>query len=332
MKRIPSKGAVLAAGGGVRLAPLTATRPKPMLPIAGKPLLEYNLAQLADAGVSEIVVLISPQGQAIKEHFGDRFRGLDLRYVVQPDARGTGEAVRLLRDCLGGEWFFCIFGDNITAWPVARLLPAHRAMKACATLAVFHAPDPRRHGVVELDGRRVRRIVERPEHPRSDLASAGMFLFEPEIFEALDAVEPAVSGELQLPDAVQHLISQGRTVAHEILDQWRLNVNTPADLLEANHHMLDRDGQRLWSAGIAPPVAAADRPVIEAGARLGPYVSCGSGCVIGSGARVSESILLDSVTVESGAEVYRSILGDRARVAPAVRVHHQVVADGAVCE
>jgi glucose-1-phosphate thymidylyltransferase len=327
----PSKGVVLAAGVGQRLMPLTATRPKPMLPIAGKPLVEYNLDQLACAGVREIAVVVPPRGEAIERHFGDRWRDIGMRYVVQAKPQGTGHALNLVRDFVGDAPFFCIFGDNLTMWSLARVAPVHRDMKAAATLALFHAPDPRRHGVVELDGRRIRRIVEKPESPRSDLASAGMFAFEPEIFDALDAIEPTSRGELELPDAVQQLIARGRTVAYEVLDEWRININTPGQLLEANHHMLDRAGASMSGAGIAPPVVAAGEPTIASGAKLGPHVSCGVGCVIGSGARITESILLDDVTVEPGAEVRSSIIGEGARIAAGARVCDQVVADNTVC-
>jgi len=335
MRREPSTGVVLAAGSGVRLAPLTATRPKPMLPIAGKPLLEYNLAQLAAAAVRTIVVVISPNGEPIKRDFGDRFGEIGVSYIVQHEARGTGHAVSLARDAIGRQAFLCIFGDNLTTWPVTRLLPPHREMHAVATLALFHARDPRRHGVVELSGRAIRRIVEKPDHPPSDLASAGMFIFEPEIFDALEATAPAPSGEVQLPDAVELLIAGGRTVAYAVLDEWRLNINTPQELLEANRHMLDRCRGTACRAptleGIAPPVAAADEPRITDGACLGPYVSCGKGCVIEAGARVSDSILLDKVTVGAAAQVERCIIGESARVEPGAVARNRVVADGAVC-
>jgi glucose-1-phosphate thymidylyltransferase len=342
----PSTGVVLAAGSGVRLMPLTATRPKPMLPIAGKPLLQYNLEQLAAAGVREIIIIISPNGKPIERHFGDRFGDASLRYIVQAEARGTGHAVRLAREATGREAFLCIFGDNLTAWPVTRLLPAHRSSlgprpgdltkgQPVATMALFHARDPRRHGVVELSGRAICRIVEKPEHPPSDLASAGMFIFEPEIFDALAATAPAASGEVQLPDALELLIAGGRAVAYAVLDEWRLNINTPQDLLEANRHLLQRCAgtacRTVGREGVAPPVVAADEPRIARGACLGPYVSCGKRCIIEAGARVCDSILLDDVTVSAHAQVEGCVIGEGARVAPGVAACNRVVADGEIC-
>jgi len=328
---VPLKGVILAAGEGVRLLPLTATRPKPMVPIAGKPLLEYNLDQLVAAGVRHISILISPRGDAIERHFGHSYHGVQVNYFVQDEPRGTGHALRVLRDAVGDEPFLCIFGDNITMWPVSRLVPTHLDTGAAATLALFHAKDPRRHGVVELEGRLIRRIIERPEHPPSDLASAGMFVFEPVIFEVLCEIEPTARGELELPDAIQRLISRGLSVTYEVLDEWRLNVNAPADLLEANHYMLDHLGGTDGPTGILPPVMAGERPAIWSGAHLGPHVSCGDGCVIEPGATVSESILLDHVTVGARAVVERSILGDSVHVMPDARVVDQVVGDKAVC-
>jgi len=331
MERPPSKGVVLAAGSGVRLMPLTATRPKPMLPIAGKPLLEYNLDQLAAAGVREIIVLVPPNSEQVRQYFGPQFRGCDLIYAVQHEARGTGHALNAVRNAIGDEAFFCIFGDNLTTWPVAHLLRPHREVRAVATLALFHALDPRRHGVVELQGPTIRRIVEKPDHPPSDLASAGMFIFEPQIFEALSVIEPTSRGELELPNAIQHLITHHRTVAYEVLDEWRLNVNTPADMLEANHYLLCRNRPALSSPNVAPSVIAAGDLRIEPGGVVGPCVSCGRGCVIGAGARVTESILLDSVIIEADAEVWRSILGGSVRVKAGASVRDQVVADNGVC-
>jgi glucose-1-phosphate thymidylyltransferase len=329
MKR-PLRGVVLAAGDGVRMMPLTAQRPKPMLPVACKPLLAYNLEQLADAGAEEAVVVIRPRDEAIRRHFGDRWRELRLHYVEQHETRGTGHALYLARDFIAGEPFLCIYGDNLTTWPAAHLLPVHRDTGATATLALFRAADPRRHGVVELQGGQVRRIVEKPANPASNLACAGMFVFEPELLDALDCTEPARSGELQLTDAIQLLVARGRPVAGVEVDRWRINVNTPQELLEANRHMLMVNGRREPAWGMVEPAAALGRPDIAPGATVGPYVSCGEGCVIEGGAQVAESILLDRVTVGAGARVSRAIIGNSAHIAPAAVVRDQVVADSAV--
>jgi len=313
-------GVVLAAGVGTRLRPLTLTRPKPLLPVAGQTLLDHNLAKLAHAGAKEAIVVAAAGDRAIPRALGRERFGMPVHCVVQPEPKGTGHALSLVARFVRGT-FLLNFSDNVTAWDMSKLLARHRRTGACATLALFHAADPRRHGVAEIRGDRIVRLVEKPEHPATDLASAGMFVLEPIIFEALGHLVDT-GGEMHIVDAVQHLIDQGQRVSYSVLNAWRRNVNTPSDLLEANRKL-------LASMPAAARRKAAKGPGcrIERGAVVGAEVSMGPLCHIRRGAVVRDSILLAGVVLGEGSDVRGCILGERSRVADGVVLRGAVLGD-----
>jgi len=324
-------GLILAAGRGVRLKPLTDTRPKPMLPVAGKPILQYNIERLVAAGVREIAIVVPPDSDEIARAFGTgKQLGACLAYIIQSEPLGTGHAVALGRAAIGERRFYLTFGDNLTPWDIGRLAEPHERSGAAATLAVFRAADPRKHGVAELDGDRIARIVEKPEQPRSPWASAGMYLLEPVIFDAVARLRMSPSGEFHLPEAVENLIEQGETVAAARLDTWRSNVNTREEYLEANRLLLADQAQAVHAVActITAPVGLGAEAHVHESAHLGPAVFCGSGSRIGEGARVENSVLLDSVTVQAGAAVRDCLIGEGALVQSGAVLERRVVGDG----
>jgi glucose-1-phosphate thymidylyltransferase len=325
-------GLILAGGQGLRLKPLTDTRLKPMLPVAGKPILEYNIERLAAAGVREIAIVVPPDSDEIVRAFGSGRRfGVTLAYIIQEQPLGTAHAVAVAHSALGDRPFYMTFGDNLTPWDISRLAPVHERHRAATTVALFRAADPRKHGVAELDGERVLHLIERPEHPPSEWAVAGMYLLEAIIFEAITHLRARDKGEYWLPDAVEWLIQQGRPVAAAKVDPWRTNVNPPEEYLEANRLLLS-DGTAAPPAlvcSVCEPVCVGAGSQADETARLGPAASCGAGCRIGAGAVVENSVLLDRVIVEPQAVVRDSLIGEGAVIPRGAVVVGRVIGDRA---
>jgi glucose-1-phosphate thymidylyltransferase len=313
------RAVILSAGKGTRLRPLTDTRPKALMPLAGKPLLVHNVERVRDAGIDDIVVVIDAESDAIPKTLGDGAAlNVRLRYVVQEQQLGTAHAVRITSDILNdGRPFMVTFCDNVTFFPLKTLVDAYRSQGATATLALKPSPQPK-GGIAEVLDGRVVRVQEGPTQLFSNLVMAGMYVFAPPLWEAIEHVPPSANGEYYLPDAVQWLIDRGHRVTYCLCEDWRLNVNRPEEMLAANHYLLERRATSVATPGVTPPVFIGENVTLAPGAKIGPYASIGDGCCIGAGAMVEDAILFEGVAVGDGCAVRHSILGAGSRVAAGV--------------
>jgi len=183
---------VLAAGRGTRLAPITHTTPKPLVPVAGRPLLEHLLAFLRAGGIEEVVINLHHLGHRIEQHVGDGTRfGLRVRYSAEDPILDTGGGIKRAEPLLAGEPFVVANGDSLLEIRLRDLIDWHRARGGIATLAVRPDPDAARYGLVELDDAdRVRRIVGLPATAAPGargLMFPGLHVLEPEVFRWMDA-------------------------------------------------------------------------------------------------------------------------------------------------
>jgi len=230
-------GLVPAAGRGTRLRPLTDDRPKGLVEVGGKPLLEHVFETLADY-VERYVVVIGYLGGRIRDYFGREYAGRPIAYVEQPDARGLADAVHRAESLLDGS-FLQLNGDNVLLGNVEAMIERHRDRDADATLLVDRVSPERaaRGGVLKLDGGEVIDLVEKPDDPPSRLATTGCFAFSPRIFDACRAISRSARGEYELTDAVRWLLQQGGTVETVRFEGWRVNVNAPEDIERAEEKL-----------------------------------------------------------------------------------------------
>jgi len=225
-------GLLLAAGQGKRIRGYSH-HPKALVPVNGRPLIEYNLDMMLAAGIERIVTVIGHRGEELVEHLSGTPYASHLVYVTQDEQLGTAHAVRLAQRALRSEPFVLCYCDNFTGYDLSKLIQKHLLGKKSVTLGLFHAANPSRHGIMEIVNGTVVSLQERPEHPKSDLAFAGMGCFEPEIYEACHAVAMSPKGEFYLTDAVMDLIRAGKLVGYAELDSYRVNINTPEDVKAA---------------------------------------------------------------------------------------------------
>lgn len=233
---------VLAAGFGTRLAPLTHTTPKPLLPVAGVPFLEHGLALLRAGGIREVVVNLHHLGDQIERHVGDGARfGLSVRYSREATILDTGGGIKHAEPLLAGEPFVVVNGDSLLEAPLAELLDFHRARGAIATLALRADPDAARYGLVEIDAdARVRRIVGRPP----DAGGSGLRGF---MFPGLHVLEPAVFAHMAPGAAFSitrttypALLARGLPIAGWVTPARWINIDTPAALAAADRELRER--------------------------------------------------------------------------------------------
>jgi glucose-1-phosphate thymidylyltransferase len=329
------KALVLCAGRGSRLAPLTLTRPKAAVPVAGRPVLQQILRYLIDQGFREIGIVVAP-GQEGYLNPGPLPSGVGARLITQPRPLGIADAVRAGRSFLGEEPFLLYLGDNLTT---ADLRPARRRFERdgdTVLLLLRPVTDPSAFGVAELEGDRVVAVWEKADNPPSNLAIAGIYFFQPAIHQAIDGLLPSARGEYEITDAIASLIRAGAPVRGLLLDGLWQDMGSPGGLLAANRLLLGalqplvdptahlRDVQMAGPIWIGPG-AIVERsrltgPVrIEAGAvvrdaHLGPDLALGKAAVV-EGATVADSILLPGARVTGPLPPLRgALLGERSVV------------------
>jgi glucose-1-phosphate thymidylyltransferase len=326
------RGLILSGGKGTRLRPITHTSAKQLVPVANKPVLFYGIEAMAAAGIREIGIIIAPEtGDEIRETAGDGSRfGVEITYIPQAEPLGLAHAVLTAEPFLRDAPFVMYLGDNLLQGGIAELVTAFRASEPDALILLTPVADPENYGVAELNGdNTVTRLVEKPREPATDLALVGVYMFTPGIHDAARAIEPSARGELEITDAIQHLVDQGQRVEPHIVRGWWKDTGRLEDMLEANRLILDNVEQRVEGDLVDSQVDG--RVVVEAGATLlrstvrgpaiigagaslidcyvGPYTAIGEDCTI-ENAEVEHSILLCGSSVRGLAgRMESSLLG-----------------------
>ncbi|GIH91014.1 glucose-1-phosphate thymidylyltransferase [Planobispora siamensis] len=346
------KALVLAGGSGTRLRPITHTSAKQLVPVANKPVLFYGLEAIAAAGIREIGMVVGDTQAEIEAAVGDGTAfGLEVTYLRQRAPLGLAHAVLIARDYLGGDDFVMYLGDNFIVGGIDDLVERFARDRPAAQIMLTRVGDPRQFGVAELDARgRVIRLEEKPRVPKSDLALVGVYLFTPEVHEAVAELKPSWRGELEITDAIQWLIEDGRRVESSVISGYWKDTGDVTDMLEVNRLVLESveprlDGRvdgasELIGRVVVEPGAAVERSrivgpaIIGAGARIldsyvGPFTSIAAGCTV-SGSEIEYSIVLPRSSISGVSRIEASLIGHDVEVTPAPatpRAHRLVLGD-----
>jgi bifunctional UDP-N-acetylglucosamine pyrophosphorylase/glucosamine-1-phosphate N-acetyltransferase len=336
------KAVILAAGEGVRLQPITSIRPKHLIKVGGKPILEHCLNAIETSGIDEALIVIHYMGEAIRQYFGDGEKfGLEIEYVEQKAVLGTGNAVSLAEPHVKDD-FLMVYGDLLfSADAVKTVIDLYKKEKAAVTMAVVSVENPEDYGVVELENEKhVKRIVEKPKHEEapSNLANAGIYVFSTEIFDKIRETSASARGEWEITDAVSQLLKEKKTVLAVKLsqDDW-VDIGRPWDLLEANRWALERMDHKVCGfvengAYLVGPVTVAETARIRSGVYIEgpalideesdigpncyirPYTSVGKKVRIGNACEIKNSLVMDNVHIGHLSYVGDSILGENCNL------------------
>jgi glucose-1-phosphate thymidylyltransferase len=333
------KGLVLAGGTGSRLRPITHTGPKQLVPVANKPVIQYGIEDLRDAGISDIGIVLGQKGRdEIQEFLGDGSEfGINITYIVQGEPLGLAHAVGCAREYVGDEDFVVYLGDNILNDGIGGLVEPFREGQFEAGIALQRVSNPQQFGIAEVDSEGVvRSLVEKPDDPPSSLALIGIYAFTPRIFDAIEELEPSWRGELEITDAIQSLLDDGEAVDSHVVEGWWKDTGKPEDILEANRLVLeshpgDTEGTIESGADVTGHVDLHESATIEAGAvvrgpvtiasettiapdtYIGPYTSIGPNCSIAN-VHLENSVVVGDSRITTAGRIVDSLLGRGAMV------------------
>ncbi|MFH0941901.1 MAG: bifunctional sugar-1-phosphate nucleotidylyltransferase/acetyltransferase [Chloroflexota bacterium] len=332
------KAVIMAAGEGSRMRPLSYSRPKVMLPIANRPILEHLLIEISEAGIKEFVFIVGYHDEQVRDYFDHGHKwGVGIEYCTQKKQVGTADALNQAREQLSGN-FLVINGDIIAyRQDIARLIESKDT-----TMAVTQVKDGRELGMVELSGDRVVRIYEKSLKPPSKTANAGIYRFSPQIFEAIARTPKSPRGEYEITDSIQLLIDGGVKVSHQPISQW-LDFSYPWDLLAANEKLLGEIKTRHArtceeNAVIKEPVSIGTGTTIRSGAYLvgpliigkncdigpncfiRPHTAIGDNCHIGSAVEVKNSIIMKGSKIPHQSYVGDSIIGEGCNLGAGTKI------------
>lgn len=293
------------------MRPLTLARPKVMLPVGGKPLLDQIVTRAHEAGVNRFVFVVGYQKETIMDHFGD---GSDLNvkieYVVQEEQLGTGDALKMT-EYLAEDRFFVLNGDVLTDAASLRKMAESDEMGVAAK----RVEDPYRYGVFEVEDGLVKSVVEKSRSPPSNLANAGIYIFEKKIFEALAEVEVSERGEYELTDGLNLLIEKGEKIAVTELEDW-IEIGRSWDILAANEVLL-------------PPKVHGVLGEVEANAILLGKVSVGKGSIVRSGSYIVGPVIIGE-DCDIGPNCFiraNTSIGDNVHIGNAVEIKNSTIMD-----
>jgi NDP-sugar pyrophosphorylase family protein len=317
---------IMAAGMGTRLSPITDHVPKPLVPVANRPALEYLLARLPAMGVTEVAINLHHHGDAVQAAFGDGSRlGLEILWSQEPvllgTAGGAGPVAGFLRET--GEPFLVLSGDGLHAIDLGALVERHRESEAIGTLTVLEIDDPSRFGVCVLDDEGlITGFQEKPAlaEARSRFASCGVYCFEPRVLDRL----PAGGFCDWAHDVLPAMLADGDRLAAYRTDAYWSDIGTVDDLLRANLELvsgaigladaagIDATAEIDPTATIEGPVAIAAGACVGADVRIRGPVAIGAGATVGAGAALRDAVVLPRSSVAPGGLVLGGIVGDIA--------------------
>ena len=333
------KAIILAAGEGNRMRPLTYTRPKVMLPIANKPILEHLLIEARKAGIKEFVFITGYHDEQVRDYFGSGDKwGVNIDYCTQRRQLGTADALKMVKGLVDGN-FLVINGDILVDQKGINGLTD----KSNTTMSIVKVKDTMDLGVVEVSKGKVVRIHEKTEKPPSHMANAGLYLFTPDIFDAISQTSKSPRGEYEITDSLQLMIGKGKYhTSYQEISFW-LDLSYPWHLLPANESLLagiesqnlgkiednvvmqgtisiGKDTVVRSGSYIVGPAVIGQNCEIGPNCYIRPYTSIGDNCHIGSAVEVKNSIIMRGSKIPHHNYIGDSIIGEECNLGAGTKI------------
>lgn len=320
------KAIILTAGEGTRMRPLTTTRPKTMLITGGKPLIQYNIESLRNAGIKDITLVVGYKKEVIKEYFGDGSNfGVNITYAVQEGQLGTAHAIGSAKKYID-ESFIVLNGDIIVSYDLIRNLIEKYATRTSnnvkAVLTLIEVDNPSNYGIVSTQNDKITEIIEKPtsEEAPSNLANAGIYLFSPEIFDAIEKTKLSERGEYEITDSLDIELKEGWEILGLISHEPWMDVGRPWELLKSNQDFLEKmenniEGEIEDNVTVHGPLHLGKGSIVRSGCYIQGPVFIGENCDVGPNTYLRPyACLCNNVDVGNAVEIKNSIIMDGTNV------------------
>ena len=332
------KGIILHGGHGTRLRPLTHTGPKQLLPIANKPMSNYCVDTLIQAGINEIAFIIGGIGaEKVKEFYGNGEKfGVKFSYIKQDYPKGIAHAISLCEDFINGEKFVVFLGDNIINKNISEYILNFQKSNVEASLLLCEVDNPSQFGIAEIKNNKIIKIVEKPKNPATNLAVTGIYCLTSHIFEIIKKLKPSWRNELEIADALQMLIEEEEELTFEMITDFWKDTGTPKDIIQANKKILENmkefqkgviedgviiSGKVMIEKGtiikkgvkITGPVIIGKNCIIENNSHIKQNTSIGNNCQI-KGSTITDSIIMSDCIFEGKFDIKNSIIGSNSKI------------------
>ena len=316
------KAIILAGGVGTRLRPLSCTRPKLLFPLLNKPLLDWTLERLAEAGVSGVTLAVKYMAEAFMQRYGESKHGIKISYSIEKKPMRTGGAIKYAEELIGHEEPFLVLnGDIFTTIDYKALINRHKQNKAIATIALYRVEDPSRYGTVKLTNQnRITQFTEKapPQKAPSNLINAGVYILDPEIFNHIPGGRP-VSIEHEI---FPKLAEEGKLFGYEFKETW-IDIGKPEDYLKTNRVLLDAEPKKRFlekDVNLGEGVEFNDPVMVDSGvnvgqnSKIGPYAIIGRDVVLGTNVHLEDSVVFPEATISDHASVRGAVIGEGATI------------------
>ena len=325
------RAVILAGGFATRLRPLTLTKPKPLLPILDRPLLDWIITSLVDSGFKEIIISVKYLADAIKNFCNSKYSSDNILFTEERIPLGDAGPLRLINNVYGlNSTFLVVYGDVFSNVDYGKVLEFHKKHSGLATMVVTRVDDPSRYGVVVLDDSgKVVNFVEKPHKKEalSNIVNAGIYVFEPEVIKYV----PEKPSKLAR-DVIPKLVNEGLLYAYVHEGIWS-DIGLPSDYLKANFEALRYyyPNGYISSESLVDGAEVIQPTYISANVRLGnlcrvgPYVVIGRDSVIGPAVRIRNSLLFNNVVVDEGSMISYALIGERSLIGKWVRIEPESV-------
>jgi len=309
------KALILSGGAGTRLRPLTHTSAKQLIPIGNKPNLFYAIEDIANAGITDIGIVVGHTKEEVKAAVGDGSRwGAKVTFIEQDAPRGIAHAVLVSEKFLGTDPFILYLGDNILKGGIQDFVQDFKTSKAAASIMLTKVPDPQRFGVAEIgkDGN-VISLEEKPKQPKSDLALVGIYAFSAKVFDSIKTLKPSWRNELEITEAIYDLVKKGEKVSTRLVTGWWKDTGKPEDILDANRLVLEWlepkiEGTVEEGVNIVGRVAIGPGTVVRRGSSIHGPAIIGRNCEIGPNAYIGPFTAVGDNSKLANVEIENSVL------------------------
>ena len=327
------KGIILHGGHGTRLRPLTHTGPKQLLPIANKPMSQYCIEALREAGITDIAVIIGGTGaNKVQEYYGDgKEFGVKLTYVNQDSPRGIAHAIRLCKEFINNDKFVVFLGDNILKKSIDDYVAKFQQSDAKASILLCEVSNPTQFGIADVKDGVIKKIMEKPKNPPTNLAVTGIYLLTPTIFDIIDRLKPSWRSELEITDALQMLMEEGHKITYDMVTDYWKDTGTPGDIIHANFIILNNmkpyfHGKKEEGASISGNVMVDEGTLIKKDAVIIGPVIIGKNCVIDSGTRIGPNTSIGESSRLSKCDIEDSIVMSNCEIDCNIKIRKSIIA------